>query len=963
MSVTIPLPPSSPTEDRAPESLAAGASPRLRADLEALLGAERVLGRAIDLVRYASDASPYRLIPQVVVMAHDAADVARVFTYAREHAIPVTLRGGGTSLNGQGQSAGILVDVRRHFQGVRLLDGGARVRVRPGTVLGHVNRVLRRHSRRMGPDPASTDIATVGGVIANNSGGMRCGTVHDSYRLLRSATIVLASGHSFDTSAPGAGERFAQLEPELAGGLAEIRDALRADEELAARVRRKFEIKNTTGYRLCAFLDADDPLEILLKLMVGSEGTLGFVSEAVMDTVPHGRHTATGMLFFADIDAAAAPVGELVEAGASAVELMVNPTLIAAAYSLPGMPESWRELDPGGAVLLVELRCEEEADLDRLERAARDALASHAVAQEAVFTRDAEETERFWRVREGMHGIVGAMRPQGSALIIEDVCVPPARIAEAARDIRELLGRHGFIPGVAGHASAGNLHFMLTPDFTQPADLERYEAFMGELVALIVDRYDGSLKAEHGTGRNMAPYVEREWGERATELMWRIKRLADPAGVLGPDVVLSRDAGIHLRDLRSTPPIEDAGHANRCMECGFCEPVCPSRSLTTTPRQRIVVRREMARQPEGSELRRVLAEEFDYDGAQTCAADGSCQLACPVNIDTGKLIKSVRVRANGPRAERAGNALARRWATVERAARAGLRAGHLAGDRPTAFALGVARRLAGPERLPGWSAALPAPAPSGLPPTRRAGAAAVYLPACSNRILGPPASEPWVVSSFVALSERAGLPVWIPGDVAGVCCGTPWASKGLAAGHATAARGLAEALWRWSEGGALPVVMDAASCTLGATTDLPEDLDESDRERLAGVQIIDAVRWTRERLLDALPPARRLEAVAVHPTCSARHLGLDADLAALTAAVADRVVVAPSAFCCGYAGDRGLLHPELTAAATRPEAAELEDEEVQARVSCNRTCEIGLEQGTGRVWTSILATLEQATRP
>jgi D-lactate dehydrogenase len=160
---------------------------------------------------------------------------------------------------------------------------------------------------------------------------------------------------------------------------------------------------------------------------------------------------------------------------------------------------------------------------------------------------------------------------------------------------------------------------------------------MEKLVEVVLDKYDGSLKAEHGTGLNMAPYVEREWGPKATELMWRVKGLADPDSVLSPGVLLNRDPGVHLRNLKTTPEIEEV--ATTCVECGFCEPVCPSRHLTTTPRQRIVIRREMARQPAGSPVQRALLEQYEYDGIQTCAADGTCQIACPLGIDTGKLVK------------------------------------------------------------------------------------------------------------------------------------------------------------------------------------------------------------------------------------------------------------------------------------------------------------------------------------
>src|SRR4051794_37032678 len=258
----VPPPPSQPVPDRAPDELAGGVAEPLRRELEQLLGPDRVLHRVSDLVAYASDASPYRLFPRAVVEARGADDVAAVLRFGRERGIPVTFRAGGTSLNGQGQSDGILVDVRKHFGGVRVEEDGARARVKPGTILGHANRVLAPYGCKLGPDPASTDVCTVGGVVANNSGGMRCGVTKDSYSTARELTFVLPSGTKVDTGAPGAAEEFAAAEPALVAGLSAIRDEIRADAELADRIRRKFAIKNTTGYRLCAFLDADEPLEI-----------------------------------------------------------------------------------------------------------------------------------------------------------------------------------------------------------------------------------------------------------------------------------------------------------------------------------------------------------------------------------------------------------------------------------------------------------------------------------------------------------------------------------------------------------------------------------------------------------------------------------------------------------------------------------------------------------------------------
>ena len=326
-------------------------------------------------------------------------------------------------------------------------------------------------------------------------------------------------------------------------------------------------------------------------------------------------------------------------------------------------------------MLLVEFGAGDEGELAAQVLRAEAILGSHEIIRPLDFTQEPEAIELAWRVREGLHGLIGRVRPEGTALIVEDVCVPPDRIAEGAKDLQALLGQHGFPPGVAGHASAGNLHFMLTPDFAKAEDLDRYEAFMGGLVELIVDKYDGSLKAEHGTGVNMAPYVEREWGAKATELMWRLKRLADPDGVLSPEVLLSRDPDVHLRNLKTTPAIEDWGGATTCVECGFCERVCPSRNLTTTPRQRIVLRREMARQPEGSPVQRALLEEYDYDALETCATDGSCQIACPLGIDTGRMVKELRVAQHGERAEKAALAAAKRWSAVEKASRLALKAG------------------------------------------------------------------------------------------------------------------------------------------------------------------------------------------------------------------------------------------------------------------------------------------------
>jgi D-lactate dehydrogenase len=421
--------------------------------------------------------------------------------------------------------------------------------------------------------------------------------------------------------------------------------------------------------------------------------------------------------------------------------------------------------------------------------------------------------------------------------------------------------------------------------------------------------------------------------------MWRVKALADPGGVLNPGAVLNRDPDCHLRDLKSQPPIEDV--ANGCVECGFCEPVCPSRNATTTPRQRIVVRRELARQPEGSPVARALLADFGHDVLDTCAADGTCRPVCPVAIDTGKLVKEFRARGHRPREEQVAVLAAERYGLLERAARTALHARRATG-RP-----------------------LPPPAPRGLPATVRDGAAAVYLPACINRIFGnagDTAAHPTLPEALVTVSARAGLPVWIPGDATGHCCATPWASKGYARGHAVMARRIADALWRWSDGGALPVVIDASSCALGLLAEVPDALDDAARERHEQLEILDAIAWAHDRLLPRLTVTRRVGAVAVHPTCSTGHLGLTGKLTALAGALADDVVVPAGTTCCGMAGDRGLAHPELPASALRDAAADLEGRDLDACLCSNRTCEIGLQEVTGRPYASFVFLLEQLTR-
>jgi D-lactate dehydrogenase len=940
----------------------------LRRRLESILPSDRVLTRPIDIAAYASDASFYRPVPRAVVLAADVAEVRALLRLARELELPLTFRAAGTSLSGQAVTDGLLVEVKRHWRRLAVIDEGARLRVQPGVLGGDANLALRPYGTKIGPDPASLAACTIGGILANNSSGKCCGVAQNAYHTLESLTFVLPSGTCIDTASPEADAAFRAQEPALAAGLLALKHEIEAHPALAARIRAKYRMKNTTGYGLNAFLDHDRPVDIFRHLLIGSEGTLAFIAEAVLRTVPDLPHKATGLLLFDTIHAACAAIAPLKAAGAKALELMDRASLRAVERQA-GVPPQLLALPPAAAGLLVEFQAEDRAALAACERAATALAAGLSLRHPAAFTDDPRQIARLWRVREGMYPSVGAVRKSGTTVIIEDVAFPVERLGEAVIDLQALFARHGYPEAIIfGHAGDGNLHFVITQSFNDQAAIDQYARFMDDVVALVVQRYDGALKAEHGTGRNMAPFVEAEWGPEALAIMQRLKALADPAGILNPGVILNDDPRAHLADLKTLPSVE--AEIDTCVECGFCERVCPSRDLTLTPRQRILVRREMVRREHAGADRAeldALWHDYAYMGMDTCAADGMCATACPVGINTGTLVKHFRRERHGRVVEGLGRAVSARLGGVEPLVRAGLRAGHaieaLAGAGAMGAVTRVIRRVLGP-RVPAWTAEMPRAA-ARLPGTSRAGAAAVYLPACVTRVFGAVPGEPSdrsLPAALVAVAARAGVPVWIPGDVRGTCCGTPFSSKGLVQGHRDAANRAIERCWAWSDEGRLPIVVDANSCTLGLR-DCADVLTAANRTKLAGLRIADAVTFARHELLPRLTVTRRVASAAVHPTCSLVHLGIADDLVSLAGACADEVLVPAHAGCCGFAGDRGFLFPELPAAATREEADAVRAASCEHHVSGNRMCEVAMTGATGRPYRSVIHLLEEVTRP
>ncbi|MGP9694759.1 FAD-binding and (Fe-S)-binding domain-containing protein [Brachybacterium sp. AOP25-B2-12] len=836
------------------------------------------------------------------------ADVITLLREAVRTREPLTFRAGGSSLSGQAQSDAVLADVRRHFTDLEVLDGGDRVRVGPGVTLHTVNAHLLRHGRRLGPDPASEIACTIGGVIANNSSGMAAGTQQNTYRTLDTLRFVLPSGTVVDTSAPDADARLREDEPELHEGLVRLVRRVRDDAEAVRIIRERFALKNTMGYGINA------------------------------------------LLVFPSLHEATAALPAVLETGMATAELLDSRSLTVA-QRLPASPQEIRGLTvTDQAALLVEQRANSLEEI--AAGAARGEQLARGLKLDAPFAMSTDPRRRaaLWTTRKGLYAAVAGARPSGATALLEDVVVPVPQLDETCAGLQELFTKHGYEESVIfGHAKDGNIHFLLNEMLGDGAD--RYEAFTEDMVDLVLG-HGGNLKAEHGTGRVMAPFVERQYGSELYGVMREIKHLVDPTGILNPGVLLTEDPLAHIRDLKPVVEIED--EADRCVECGYCEPVCPSRNLTLTPRQRIVLRRDAAwAETTGDvETARAIRADYEYDGIQTCAVDGMCVTTCPVGINTGDLVRRLRAE-EAPKAAQIGwAAAAKHWDATTRAASTALSA---AGTLPRPLpevAAGAARLVLGDDNVPSYRPELPRHGGT----VRHAGGrgltggetVAVYMPACVHTMFGDDGEGPQ--AALTLLAERAGVRLVVPDGTASLCCGTPFSSKGMLDAKKDMQARLRRVLGG-AAGSTLPVIVDAASCTEGVLG----AFEGTDTE------VIDAVTFVRRVLLDRLTIVRRTASVTVHPTCSTTHLGATEDLVAIAEACAEEVVVPTAWGCCAYAGDRGMLHPELTESATRGEAAEVAEHPTADYVSANRTCELGMIAATGKPYRHILELLEEAT--
>ncbi|MDU9391305.1 FAD-binding and (Fe-S)-binding domain-containing protein [Pseudomonas sp. zfem002] len=924
-------------------------------EAERLIPSERRFDDATSTLAFGTDASFYRLIPKLVVRVESEDEVVGLIQLAQRERVPVTFRAAGTSLSGQAISDSVLIVLGDNWNGREIRGQGEQIRLQPGVIGAQANAWLAPFGRKIGPDPASINACKIGGIVANNASGMCCGTAQNTYHTLAGLRLVLADGTRLDSEDPASVAAFESSHADLLEELARLARETRANTALAERIRHKYRLKNTTGLSLNALVDYDQPLDILQHLLVGSEGTLGFISAVTYDTVPDHPHKASALIVFPSVESCCRAVTVLKQQPVSAVELLDRRSL-RSVQNKPGMPEWVKGLSDNACALLIESRAASQPLLHEQLAQIMASIADFPLEQKVDFSEDPAVYNLLWKIRKDTFPAVGAVRQTGTTVIIEDVTFPVEQLAEGVNRLIQLFDKHHYDEAIIfGHALEGNLHFVFTQGFNSAAEVARYQAFMDDVAQLVAVEFGGSLKAEHGTGRNMAPFVELEWGQDAYQLMWKLKRLLDPNGILNPDVVLSEDPAIHLKNLKPLPAADEI--VDKCIECGFCEPVCPSKGLTLSPRQRIVMWRDIQARKRAGEDTAALERDYQYQGIDTCAATGLCAQRCPVGINTGELVKKLRgqVAQHG----KAADWLAEHFHTALSGARLTLRAANgarrlLGAPRLSRISRSLSKASNG--RLPQWTPAMPQPLKNPLASiaANDARPRVVYLAACVSRVMGPAAGDREQVSLLDktrGLLEKAGYQVVFPENQDSLCCGQPFASKGYAEQAEHKRQELISALLHASRGGLDPIYCDTSPCTLRLVQDLAE----------TRLDLYDPVRFIRSHLLDKLEFTPQDAPIAVHVTCSTQHLGESQALIDLARLCSKQVVIPEGIHCCGFAGDKGFTTPELNAHSLRS----LKDavQYCEEGISTSRTCEIGLSTHAGIDYHGLVYLVDRVTRP
>src|SRR5688572_15050611 len=873
---------------------------KLEKKLLGILPKERVKARLIDRYAYASDASHFYLVPKAVVQPVSVDEIKKIFEFSHRENIHITFRAGGTSLSGQAVTDGILVDLSNHWRKVVPENSGDTVRVEPSVIGSNVNLALKRYGRKIGPDPASINAAMMGGILSNNSSGMCCGVIQNSYHTLKSMTFVLPNGMVFNSGLTEDYARFENEAPEIAAELYNLRKEIMANPPLVERIRKKYRQKNTVGYCMNAFLDFEHPLDILVHVIVGGEGTLAFIAEAVLNTVPDLPYKMTGMLYFENPEIACNAIYDLKNTGAEALEFMDRASL-RSVENMPGVPALLKELPGRASAILCEFQETSEVKLLEKYERAKPVFSKLPLIVTPDFTRDPHEQAMMWKIRKGMYPSVAGMRARGTSALMEDFTFPVDRLGQGVVDVQHLFEKYDYENGIIfGHAKDGNLHFVISQSFFSEEDIEHYKKFNDELFDLILDKYDGALKAEHSSGRAVSAFIEKEWGADAYRVMKRLKKVIDPENLLNPGIIITEDKLTHVHNLKMMPVVEE--EVDKCIECGFCEQVCPSRDITLTPRRRIGIRRAIKRLEASGDLTsvRAILKDYKYEGMATCAVDGMCATQCPVDINTGDLVKRLRSENHSVFQNNLAKRVAQHFNLFERAVKSALTAGFflngLLGKRfMNNFTSGIKKIIPG---MPLWPNHLRKPAKK-IRPVKHGpeNDQVLYVPSCISRMMGGD-----IINVFLSVCQKANISVTIPGDINGTCCGQVFSSKGFVDAYRLTANKVMGKLWESSKEGKIPIVMDVTSCTQTLKS-CRNYLTDENKTRFDQMMFIDVIDFAAEKLLPRLKIPKQKEAIVFHPVCSVYKMGSLRKMQMIGDACSTNAHIPLFAKCCGMAGD------------------------------------------------------------
>ena len=933
---------------------------QLYTNLAKLFPKEQVFTDALSRLTKGTDAGLYRLVPKAVVKVNSEEEVIRLLQFCNRENVPVTFKAAGTSLSGQTISDSVLMEIGTGFEFSAITNNGKTATFGCGLTGTAANRMLQRYGRKLGPKPASINSAKIGGIIANNASGSSYGIKYNSYNTVKSMRIIFADGALLDTGDTESCRKFVETHPDFIAQINAIRQSATDNEDIKNRIAQKFQLKNTCGYGVNSLIDFDDPIQIIQHLMIGSEGTLGFVSQATFETVHDAPLKATAMVYFANLRDVSETILPLRECSVSAAELM-DRNALHAVENQDGMPPELKLLPEGAAALLIDTSADDQETLFAQIREIEAKLAHIHTLSPIQFTTDKHLYNLYWSVRNGLFTSAAAARPPHTACVIEDIAFRAGALGNALTDVRQLLVQTGYPNAVMwGHLLDGNVHFTVFPDINSPDGVQRYAAFMHELCDLVAVKHHGSLKAEHGTGRNMAPFVEKEWGNEIYALMKRIKSAFDPKNTLNPGVIINDDKDVFIKNLKNIPSANPL--IDKCIECGFCEVVCPSKNLTLTPRQRIVAYRHLVGTSVSAKGKKKtvqqLAKEISYPMNETCATDGLCAIACPVGINTGTLVKELRWQQNGRFAHKIADLVADNMSGVTALARAVLKIPH-----SIAKTVGYAQMESATKGLyrvgdsvfPLWTRHTPSGAKKidrNIFSADNADAPmAVYFPSCITRAMGavPAQNETAdVPSKMLSVLRKAGYTVLIPEEKDKLCCGMAFSSKGFRKQAQKKETELNDALLKASRNGELAIVCDMSPCLLH----MRETLDPR-------LKLYDQVEFIHDFLLDRLQIVKQPVSIAIHSTCSSTKMGLEQKLLNVASLCAEKVIVPENVSCCGWAGDRGFFYPELNNSALAPLKQGIGN--ATEGYSNSRTCEIGLSINSGVAYKSLVYLVDRCT--